>query len=246
MPIPANRVSVIIPVLNEAQTIVPFLDRLQVWRRAGHELVVVDGGSEDKSALLSQPLADKVLVVAPGRARQMNAGAAAGSGDVLLFLHADTTLPLQAPQRLLAALNNPERETQWGWFDVCFSARTVALRVIAFLMNRRARLTRVCTGDQALFVRRSLFNQVQGFPHQPLMEDVALSKLLRRRGRSAVVTDKAETSSRRWEKQGVIRTVLLMWDLRLRYFLGATPESLHARYYPTQQPSKPRPFGAKS
>ncbi|MDH5300702.1 MAG: TIGR04283 family arsenosugar biosynthesis glycosyltransferase [Gammaproteobacteria bacterium] len=220
------KISVVIPVLNEQVGIVAHLQRLQLLRQRGHEVIVVDGGSDDQTVALASPLADCVLQVGRGRARQMNAGAASASGDVLLFLHADTTLPEQVESELMCAL----RTHGWGRFDVRLSGSAWVLRLVERMMNWRSRLTGVATGDQAMFVRRPLFVGVRGFPEIPLMEDVALSKTLRRYARPWCSRLRVVTSSRRWEQNGPWRTIWLMWRLRLAYFLGVSPQELAKRY----------------
>lgn len=228
-----TRFSVIIPVLNEAAQIESRLKSLQNLRQQGHELILVDGGSSDHSADLAQRFVDQVVVTNRGRALQMNAGAAAASGDWLLFLHLDTQLP--EPSADLFADLFADRIAgsghEWGWFDVRLSNPRWPYRIIAWHMNRRARLTRVCTGDQAMFIRRSVFAALGGFPELPLMEDVAISKQLRRRHAPLVLPGPAVTSARRWERHGVLRTVLLMWWLRLLYWLGVSPGRLVDLYY---------------
>ncbi len=224
------KLSIIMPVLNEQKQLQQQLASLQDLRARGHELIVVDGGSKDNSRELAAPLVDQLLESQPGRARQMNTGATGADGDWLLFLHCDTRLPQQAGFSLEAAL--ADTEAAWGWFDVRLSNPAMPYRLIAWFMNRRARLTRVCTGDQCLFVQRSLFRELGGFPELPLMEDVAMSKLLRRRARHRVFAGPVLTSSRRWEERGIVATVLLMWRLRLMYFFGVAPEKLRRRYYP--------------
>lgn len=223
-------ISIIVPVRNEAELIVGQLERLQSLRAAGHELIVVDGGSRDGTLQRAQGLADGVEEGPAGRSRQMNRGAELATGDVLLFLHIDTELPERAGEQLLQALAGQAR--RWGWFDVRLSGRGIGLRVVASMMNLRSRLTTVCTGDQALFVERALFKEVGGFPDIALMEDIAISKALRRRGRPARPALRATASSRRWEQQGVAATIVLMWKLRLLYFLGVTPARLAQMYYP--------------
>jgi rSAM/selenodomain-associated transferase 2 len=220
----AARLTLVVPVLNEARGLAASLQALAPLRARGHEVIVVDGGSEDASASIAAPLADRVLRAPRGRAAQMNAGARDASGDVLVFLHADTRLPAQAEEKILCAL---ERH-RWGRFDVEIEGRHPALRVVAAAMNLRSRLTGIATGDQAIFVRRAEF---PGFPEIALMEDVALSRLLKRRGRPACLRSRVRTSGRRWEARGVLRTVLLMWRLRLLYRLGVPPERLARQYY---------------
>jgi rSAM/selenodomain-associated transferase 2 len=220
--------SIIVPVLNEEAMMAASLERLHALRAAGAELIVVDGGSTDSSAELAGPLADQVLRTQRGRAAQMNAGAAAATGDVLLFLHLDSRLPLQAGQLISAAMR--DERTGWGHFDIAIEGRHAMFNVIGACMNLRSRMTRVATGDQAIFVRRALFGTVGGYPQIALMEDIALCKALRRHGPPAVIAGKVTTSGRRWEKHGVVRTIVLMWWLRLCYFLGGNPDRLAKAY----------------
>jgi rSAM/selenodomain-associated transferase 2 len=221
------KLSIILPALNEASDIVATLTALQPLRAAGHELIVVDGGSVDATALLASVDADQVINSARGRARQMNAGAAAASGDGLLFLHADTRLPAQADSLIQKAL----QDRLWGRFDVKISGRPALLRVVAGMMNRRSRLTGIATGDQAMFMTRAAFDAAGGFPDQPLMEDIELSKRLKRLGPPACLRQQVVTSGRRWERYGVWRTILLMWRLRFDYWRGVPVERLAARYH---------------
>ena len=223
-----KRISIIVPALNEATGIGGTLSVLAPLRAAGHEVIVVDGGSADGTAEAAAPLADRVVVSEPGRARQMNVGAAVACGEVLLFLHADTRLP-EGAERLV--VNEMERSARrWGRFDVRLSGLHPLLRVVERMMNLRSQLTAVATGDQAIFVERELFAQLHGFAEIPLMEDVEFSKRLRRTGRPLCIRRPLTTSSRRWEQRGVLRTILLMWRLRLAYFLGADPAGLARRY----------------
>ena len=224
-PLPA--VSIIVPVLNEAAGIVATLDALQDWRGHGAELIVVDGGSADSTCALAAPRCDRLIHAPRGRAAQMNAGAAASSGALLLFLHADTQLPADASQ-LLATLAT--RAPVWGRFDVTLRGAHPLLAVVAFCMNGRSRLTGIATGDQAIFVSCDLFTACGGFPSLPLMEDIALSKCLRRTRRPVCLASRVVTSGRRWEQGGVLRTVALMWALRLGYVVGVDPARL-ARWY---------------
>ena len=220
----AERLSVIVPALNEARLIAGALGRLQPLRRRGHEVIVVDGGSADGTPALAAPLADRVLAAPRSRAMQMNAGASAATGAILVFLHADTALPPSSDNAIAAGL---ERRA-WGRFDVDIDSSRRALKVVARAMNLRSRLTGVATGDQAIFVRREAF---QGFPEILLMEDVAFSRAMLRRGlRPACLRERVLTSARRWESRGVLRTILLMWRLRLAYACGADPDALARRY----------------
>jgi rSAM/selenodomain-associated transferase 2 len=221
------KLSIVMPVLDEAAGIAPVLEALQPLRERGAELIVADGGSADATPALARPLADAVLAAPRGRARQMNAGAAASHGDALLFLHADTLLPDDAVAAVASAL---AAGAAWGRFDVAIDGRPRLLRAVAALMNRRSRLTGIATGDQAIFVTRAAFEAVGGFPDQPLMEDVELSRRLRRIGAPACLRLRVRTSGRRWEQRGVARTIVLMWALRLAYALGAAPATL-ARWY---------------
>jgi rSAM/selenodomain-associated transferase 2 len=220
--------SIVMPVLNEAADIAETLQALAPSRARGVEVVVVDGGSGDATVAQATPLADRVVLAPRGRAAQMNAGAACARGQVLLFLHADTRLPADADRMILASLAWSRRE--WGRFDVKISGRSALLPVIALSMNLRSRLTGIATGDQSIFVRRQAFEEVGGFPDVALMEDIALSKQLKRHGRPLCIGFKAITSGRRWDENGVIVTMVTMWGLRLAYYLGAQP-ALLARFY---------------
>lgn len=220
------KLSIVIPVLNEACGIVTTLESLQALRAAGHAVILVDGGSHDGTPDLAAPRVDRVLTAPRGRARQMNAGAATSVGDALLFLHADTCLPEGAVAMVGTAL----RTRTWGRFDVRIAGRPSALRLVAALMNLRSRVTGIATGDQAIFVRTASFAAVGGYPDQPLMEDIELSKRLKRLGRPTCLRARVTTSGRRWEENGVWRTILLMWRLRFDYWRGVPPERLARRY----------------
>lgn len=222
------RLSIVVPTLNEAEGIEATLSALQPMRRRGHEVIVVDGGSTDATSRVAAPLADRVIRVARGRAHQMNAGAALAGGEVLVFLHADTRLPQGADGTIAGALARPG--ALWGRFDVRLSGRHPLLRVTERLMNARSRLSGIATGDQAIFVRRDCFRAVRGFPEVPLMEDVALSRTLKGLARPACLREAVLTSSRRWEQRGVLRTIVLMWSLRLAYALGADVHRLARAY----------------
>ncbi|HWA37445.1 MAG TPA: TIGR04283 family arsenosugar biosynthesis glycosyltransferase [Burkholderiales bacterium] len=217
------KLSVVVPCLDEAQGIGACLAALAPLRARGHEVIVVDGGSTDGTPAAARGLCDRFLAAPRGRALQMNAGARAATGDALLFLHADTRLPPGAEEEIERALD----DALWGRFDVSIEGEHPMLGVVAWAMNLRSRLSGIATGDQAIFVRRAAFG---GFPEIPLMEDVAFSAAMKRRGRPACLARRATTSGRRWESRGVFRTVFLMWRLRLLFFLGARPERL-ARLY---------------
>jgi rSAM/selenodomain-associated transferase 2 len=220
------QLSVIVPTFNEADGIQTFLNALAPLRARGHEIIVADC-SNDQTATLASLLADKVIPAPKGRAAQMNAGAALAKNPVLLFLHADTFLPEQADQLIADALRG---EKKWGRFDVTLQGQHKFLKLVAWAMNLRSRITGIATGDQAMFVTRELFQQVNGFPSIALMEDIALSKKLR--GYAAPVCLRATviSSGRRWDKHGLWRTIWLMWRLRLAYFFGADPQQLARRY----------------
>ena len=219
--------SLILPVLDEAATVAMHLAGLQGLRARGAELLVVDGGSSDGTAALAVPGADQVLAAPCGRALQMNAGARVSRGEVLLFVHADTALPPDAEALVRAAI---AEGAVWGRFDVRIDGRHPMLRVVETMMNWRSRLTGIATGDQAIFVRRDTLLAVGGFPELPLMEDIALSRRLKSITRPACLRARVSTSARRWEKNGVLRTIFLMWRLRASYFLGADPQQLALRY----------------
>lgn len=224
---PAPTLSIIIPVLNEAAGIVDLLQSLQGFRSHGAEIIVADGSSGDATVQLALPLADQVMTAPRGRASQMNAGAALARAPLLLFLHADTRLPEGALPLVTQAI---AQGALWGRFDVAISGSASGLGLIARMMNLRSRLSGIATGDQAIFVRRDVFEQISGFSDLPLMEDIEFSRRMKRIGRPACLSEKVITSGRRWEKHGVLRTILLMWSLRLRYFFGADPADLAREY----------------
>lgn len=220
--------SIIIPCLNEARGIVAALERLQSLREAGAEIIVVDGGSSDASVARAAPHADRVLAAPRGRASQMNSGAARARGGILLFLHADCVLPRNADRLIVDGLDTSSRH--WGRFDVCLAGGHPLLALIAFMMNWRSRLTGIATGDQGMFVTRELFAAAGGFPEIPLMEDIAFSRILKSHGAPLCLSARITASGRRWQERGVLRTIVLMWRLRLAYFLGADPADLALRY----------------
>ena len=221
------KLSIVMPVLDEAAEIETALSALAPYRRRGVEVIVVDGGSSDGTAERARVLAARVIAAPRGRALQMNAGAAVATGDVLLFLHADTQLPENADGLVLDGLARSGRA--WGRFDVRIDGGGL-LRVVAIMMNWRSRLTGIATGDQAMFMTRAAFDKAGGFPQIALMEDVALSVRLKRFGRPCALRARVTTSARRWRKHGTMRIVLLMWRLRLRFFLGADPAKLARAY----------------
>lgn len=225
------KLSIIIPTLNEAGRIAVALIALQPLRARGAEIVLVDGGSSDGTPQLAARYADQVIDAPRGRALQQNAGAQQALGDTLLFLHSDTQLPVNADGLIADAL--VESSALWGRFDVRFDADLAMLHVVAAMMNARSRLTGIATGDQCIFVRRSTFESVGGFPSIALMEDVALSTLLRTQSAPQCLQNKVTTAARRWQKNGVWRTIFLMWGLRLAYALGVSPERL-GRWYDRQ------------
>jgi rSAM/selenodomain-associated transferase 2 len=221
-----GRLTIVLPVLNEAAIIVAALQALAPLRARGAEIIVADGYSRDGTAQLAEPFADHIITVRRGRGAPMNAGAALGTGDALLFLHADTTLPDNADRLIDAAL----ARRAWGRFDLRIAGSHPLLAVVARMINWRSRLTGVATGDQAIFVSREAFQKVGGFPDLPLMEDIAISRRLKRLCRPLCIATPAITSGRRWEQNGVIRTILLMWRLRLSYYLGVEPALLAKLY----------------
>jgi rSAM/selenodomain-associated transferase 2/rSAM/selenodomain-associated transferase 1 len=223
------KLRIVMPMLNEGAAMNEHLKALQSLRAQGAELVVTDGGSTDDSWALAQPWVDRLICSPPGRAMQMNAGAAdtaLSRADALLFLHADTELPRDAFEAIMQALNSQA----WGRFDVRLSASDPRLRLVEAMMNLRSRLTGIATGDQAMFVRAEVFRSLGGFPDQPLMEDIELSKRLLKASPPACLRERVRTSARKWERGGVWRTVWLMWRLRLAYFFGATPAQLALQY----------------
>lgn len=218
--------SLIVPVLDEGPALEPALQALSSWRGPGAELIVVDGGSSDDSLSVAGRWADLTLSAPRGRAAQMNAGAAAARGQWLMFVHADTRLP---PAAWTALSVLPEGEL-WGRFDVRIDSPRRSLALVGFMMNLRSRLSGIATGDQAMFVRRAVFDQLGGFPDIVLMEDIALSRRLKALARPVCLRTPVSTSARRWLRHGIWPTIWLMWRLRAAYFFGADPDVLAARY----------------
>ena len=233
MPGALGRLTIVLPVLNEAAIIAAALAALAPLRARGAEIIVADGGSRDGTAQLAGPLADRIITVRRGRGAAMNAGAALGTGDALLFLHADTALPDGADRLIDAAL----ARRAWGRFDLRIAGRHPLFAVIARMINWRSRLTGIATGDQAIFVSRQAFEADGGFPDLPLMEDIAISRRLKRLCRPHCIATPAVTSGRRWERNGVLSTILLMWRLRLSYYLGVEPALLAELYDAPRSPA---------
>lgn len=221
-------ISIIIPVLNEESSIKNLLQQLQGCRQQGHEVIVVDGGSQDKTIAVAESLADKVIQSEAGRANQMNAGVAQATGDILWFLHADTVIYENAINDIKFYLN--EKNKGWGRFNVKLSGSHFMFRVIEKMMNLRSCLSSIATGDQGIFVKRKIFERVGGYPAQLLMEDIELSKKLKKISPYACVKNTIITSSRRWEQRGILPTVLLMWRLRFLYWLGVSADKLAGQY----------------
>lgn len=223
------KLSIIVPCLNEAQQIEASLLALQPLRLRGHEIIVCDAGSTDNTQALASPLCDIFLPADKGRALQMNAGAAQASGDVLCFLHADTHSPQDLDTHIFQALQQSRRV--WGRFNIRLSGQHFAFRLIERLINLRSRISGVASGDQGIFIYRNVFNRLGGYKSIALMEDIELSKRLKNISKPACITQPTLlTSSRRWEQHGIVRTVLLMWKLRLKYFLGSNPQQLASEY----------------
>lgn len=219
------------PVLNEACEVTRRLDALQRLRNLGHEVIVVDGGSSDDTAQRAMALADVVVKSSPGRAHQMNVGARRARRPVLLFLHIDTQLPPTAAR----AINNALEQGHWGRFDVQLSGGSMSLRIVEKCMSWRSRWTGIATGDQAIFVLAHVFRTVGEYPEISLMEDIALSKRLLSVGSPMCLRERVTTSSRRWDSGGIVRTILLMWSLRLAYWFGVPPSVL-AKFYRARRP----------
>jgi rSAM/selenodomain-associated transferase 2 len=220
--------SIVMPVLDEQAGIAAALDALAPLRWRGAEVIVVDGGSRDRTVAIARPACDRLLVAPRGRAAQMNAGAATARGRVLLFLHADTMLPGDADRLIADGLARSRRA--WGRFDVRIVGTHRLFPLIGAGMNLRSRASGIATGDQAIFVDRDAFAAVGGYPDIALMEDIVLATRLKRLSRPLCLAPQALTSGRRWEKHGVVRTILTMWRLRLAFFLGADPDELATRY----------------
>jgi len=221
-------ISIIIPVLNEESLIIPFLQSLQIYRTNGHEIILVDGGSNDDTVNISLNYIDLSLTSIRGRAAQMNLGAQHAKNDVLLFLHADTFLPNFADEIILNSLSNKNR---WGRFNIKLSGHKFIFRIIEFMINLRSKYTKIATGDQAIFINKQVFNTIKGYPDILLMEDISLSRKLRKQYSCACLSEEVTVSSRRWENKGIYKTIYLMWSLRLLYLIGIKPIILNKLYY---------------
>lgn len=221
--------SVIIPVLNESGNIEETLKSLQPLMDEGHEVIIVDGGSCDDTILKCKKYTANILVSKKGRAIQMNYGAASASNNVLVFLHADILVPSNFSQIITQAI--AYKNKQWGFFRVKLSSDNILLKIVSYFMNARSCLTSIATGDQTIFVTKSLFNKINGFENIALMEDIEISKNLKQHTKPYCAKSYITASSRKWKQEGVIRTILLMWKIRLFYFFGVSTDDLVKMYY---------------
>lgn len=225
---PTTLISIIIPVLNEEDSIKSLLQQLQRYRQQGHEIIVVDGGSHDKTVANSASLSDKVILSEPGRATQMNQGARQASQEILWFLHADTTPSEYSIDRIHQAL--VINDIDWGRFNIKLSGRNILYRVIERMINLRSCFSGIATGDQGIFVKKKTFEKVGGYSNLPLMEDIDLSRKLKKLSPPFCIKEKIMTSSRRWEQYGILATMLLMWRLRFLFWIGVSADKLAAQY----------------
>lgn len=240
------KLSIVVPVLNEADNLPRLIGHLAYLNPAPYEVILVDGGSTDSSVAIAKKLIKdlidssqssinwqagdwQIIESAAGRARQMNAGAELATGDVLLFLHADTQLPNHAITDITLAV----RRAEWGRFDVRLDNPAWMLKVVSQMMNWRSRLSGIATGDQAIFIKKPLFEQLGGYPQQALMEDIELCKRLKAIGKPSCLQSKVITSARRWQQYGTWRTIGLMWRLRFDYWRGVSADNIKQRYYKT-------------
>lgn len=221
------KLSFIIPVLNEAEQLESLITQVKNLLSEHVEVIVVDGGSHDGTLEAIKETGCQLISSPGGRAKQMNAGAQIAKGEVLAFLHADTCLPEKAIESIAASI----QKAPWGRFNVSLSGKSYLFRVIETMMNIRSCLTGVATGDQCIFVNKFLYEKLGGYSDIPLMEDIAISKRLKLTSMPVCIKDKVITSSRRWESKGIFRTIVLMWFLRLAYFMGVSPHTLHQIYY---------------
>ena len=219
--------SIIIPVLNEAEEIESRLESIQFFRKNGHEIILADGGSTDGTINLAKPYVDSIVSSQVGRAAQMNAGALNANGNNLFFLHIDSILP----EEICDELSLFDSQNIWGFCRIRLSGKHCLFRLIETMMNLRSRITFIATGDQGLIISKVLFEKIGGYPSIDLMEDVEICKCLKRLSNPVVINSEIETSSRRWEERGIIKTIILMWYLRLLYFFGVSPKRLVKIYY---------------
>lgn len=227
-----DKISIIIPTLNESRVIIKTLMNIQPLRQHGHEVILVDGGSNDDTVSLAEHLVDQVITTSSGRAHQMNTGARHAWGNTFLFLHADSLLPDKADELITLAL----KQRCWGFFKVRLDSRHPLIKTVAVMMNLRSRISAIATGDQAIFIRRNCFEAVAGFAKIPLMEDIQLCKHLKQVGYGpSVIAEQVISSARRWQQKGIVRTILLMWQLRWAYWRGTPAEELVKRYYPSHE-----------
>lgn len=236
-------VSIIIPILNEADNLARLFNNIKALNLAPQQVILVDGGSTDNSLIIAKAfikdfsidkqstISWQIIESAAGRATQMNAGAAQATSDVLLFLHADTQLPNNSIAEILHAMCQVDIQYQWGRFDVRLNSYNPMLLLVGAMMNIRSRFTGIATGDQAIFIKRSLFEQINGYPKQPLMEDIELCKRLKGIAKPVCLKSKVTTSARRWQQHGTWHTILFMWQLRFDYWRGESAESIKQRYY---------------
>ena len=225
-----KHVSIIIPVLDEEKILESSLNSLQILRKNNCEIIVVDGGSSDRSPEIAKPRVDKFLVTRPGRAHQMNFGAEHSKRKILVFLHADSQISSQAISQMVKKTDS--LNYFWGWFRLTFDSSSPTFALVSFFMMLRSKITKICTGDQTLFISSGLFNSIGGFPSIPIMEDVAISKILRVQAVPIELKIKTLSSTRRWKQKGIYRTIVFMWYLRLLYWFGVSPNKLVAKYYP--------------
>jgi rSAM/selenodomain-associated transferase 2 len=224
-----NHVSIIIPVLNEGQYLKCLLESIQCWRHEGHEIILVDGGSDNKNNVSLEFLVDKKLKAPPGRALQMNEGSRHAQHEILFFLHADSNLAGNSISAIIQGLQ--KSKNVWGRFNIKLSGSHWMLRIIEKMMNIRSRVTGIATGDQGIFVYRKVFNQINGYANIELMEDIEISKRLKKISQPVCLTSQITTSSRKWEQKGIVKTMVLMWFLRLAFFIGVSPRRLSSIYY---------------
>jgi len=222
--------SIIIPTLNEENNIARVINDIKSSiQLENYEIIICDGGSSDKTTFIAESLCDQVVISPAGRGGQLNHGAKNAHGDILLFLHADTSLPIHFDKMITNAIaTNPGKS--WGRFDLRLSGEKVIFRIVERLINIRSRITFISTGDQCLFMTREIFENVNGFKHIPLMEDVDISKRLKNVCPPICIACPVVSSSRRWEEKGILRTILLMWWLRLLFYMGISPETLKRLY----------------